>query len=93
MKGESNAGDFSGLTFSDQLVLERVHGLKPLERKQVQPTHLNNSSRDKERLSAEVVEDYWTDPGTFGRLWPATNLDRGRQLVHREQNSAARGDR
>lgn len=69
----------TGLYLYDGAVFERVRGLKPSARGELEITDVNNLYVEKGLLTHEVVRGWWTDAGTFASLQNATNLVDGKE--------------
>ena len=78
-----------GIYFYDQTVFDRIRTLKPSGRKEYEITDVNNSYLAEGKLTAEILDGWWTDAGTFESLWRASNLVREKSLTGLERNFAA----
>ena len=82
-----------GIYFYDQTVFDRIRTLKPSDRKEYEITDVNNSYLADGKLTAEILDGWWTDAGTFESLWRASNLVREKSLTSLESNFTAQGAR
>jgi len=80
-----------GIYFYDQTVFDRIRTLKPSGRKEYEITDVNNSYLAEGKLTAEILDGWWTDAGTFESLWRASNLVREKSLAGLESNVVAQG--
>ena len=64
----------TGIYFYDSTVFERIKGLKPSRRGELEITDVNNSYLREGVLTYSILEGWWTDAGTFESLRSATNL-------------------
>lgn len=62
----------TGLYVYDEEVFEIIRDLKPSARGELEITDVNNVYAKRKRLSAEFVEGFWSDAGTFPSLARAT---------------------
>lgn len=76
----------TGVYFYDSTVFERIKGLKPSRRGELEITDVNNSYLSEGTLTYSVLEGWWTDAGTFESLRSATNLvaETGANKLHLE---------
>ncbi len=76
----------TGIYFYDSSVFERIKRLKPSRRGELEITDVNNSYLGERTLTYSVLEDWWTDAGTFESLRSATNLvaETGANKLHLE---------
>ena len=64
----------TGIYMYDNTVFDRVAGLKPSGRGELEITDVNNSYIADGSLTYSHLEGWWTDAGTFESLMRATNL-------------------
>ena len=69
-KPENPKTDFAvtGIYFYDSTVFEIIRTLKPSGRGELEITDVNNAYIDKGQLGYDVLEDWWSDAGTFESL-------------------------
>jgi glucose-1-phosphate thymidylyltransferase len=82
-----------GIYFYDRTVFDRIRTLKPSGRNEFEITDVNNSYLAEGKLTAEILDGWWTDAGTFESLWRAGNLVREKQLASLERSYVAQGAR
>ncbi len=70
----------TGLYFFDTTVFERIKELKPSIRGELEITDLNNLYLQDEQLTANQIEGWWCDCGTFDSLVRASALLAGHRL-------------
>lgn len=63
-----------GIYLYDANVFEIVRGLKPSDRGELEITDVNNAYIDAGTMTADVLEGWWTDAGTFDSLLRASNM-------------------
>ena len=61
----------TGIYMYDSDVFEIIRGLAPSERGQLEITDVNNVYIERNALSYDILEDWWTDAGTFESLFNA----------------------
>lgn len=64
----------TGIYFYDGKVFEMIRSLKPSERGELEITDVNNMYIERETLTYNLLEGWWTDAGTFDSLRKAANL-------------------
>lgn len=64
----------TGIYFYDATVFDKIGGLKPSWRQELEITDVNNMYLNEGTLTYSVLDGWWTDAGTFGSLRRATNL-------------------
>ena len=64
----------TGFYMYDARVFDRIRGLKPSARGELEITDVNNLYLSDGRLSYSILEGWWTDAGTFDSLLRANNL-------------------
>jgi glucose-1-phosphate thymidylyltransferase len=69
-----------GVYFYDRTVFDRIRTLTPSARGEYEITDVNNSYLKEGLLSHNVIDDWWTDAGTFESLWHASNLVREKRI-------------
>lgn len=77
-----------GIYFYDPTVFDRIRRLKPSGRNEFEITDVNNSYLADGELTADILEGWWTDAGTFSSLWRAGNLVREKHVAELEQKFA-----
>jgi glucose-1-phosphate thymidylyltransferase len=82
-----------GIYFYDCTVFDRIRTLTPSGRNEFEITDVNNSYLAEGNLTAEILDGWWTDAGTFESLWRASNLVREKQLASLEGRYATQGAR
>ncbi|MBZ5502467.1 MAG: NTP transferase domain-containing protein [Acidobacteriia bacterium] len=63
-----------GIYFYDASVFEKIKGLKPSGRGELEITDVNNFYVQEGSLTYEMLDGWWTDAGTFESLLRANNL-------------------
>ncbi len=63
-----------GIYMYDQQVFDIIRPLKVSERGELEITDVNNKYIEQGTMTAEVLEGWWTDAGTFESLYRATKL-------------------
>ena len=63
-----------GVYMYDATVYDIINTLKPSARGELEITDVNNAYLRAGRLSADVIDGWWTDAGTFPSLYRATRL-------------------
>ena len=63
-----------GIYLYDKSVFEKIRRLKPSGRGELEITDVNNFYIDEGKLTYEVLDEWWTDAGTFESLLRANNL-------------------
>jgi glucose-1-phosphate thymidylyltransferase len=63
-----------GVYMYDQQVYEIINTLKPSDRGELEITDVNNAYLRMNKLSADVIDGWWTDAGTFPSLYRASRL-------------------
>lgn len=63
-----------GVYMYDNTVYDIIQTLKPSARGELEITDVNNAFLRAGRLSADVIDGWWTDAGTFPSLYRATRL-------------------
>jgi len=64
----------AGIYFYDAQVFEIIKTLKPSGRGELEITDVNNAYIEKNQLSYEILEGWWTDAGTFESIRSADTL-------------------
>jgi glucose-1-phosphate thymidylyltransferase len=63
-----------GIYMYDSQVFEIIRPLKPSERGELEITDVNNKYIQQGTMTAEVLQGWWTDAGTFESLYRATTM-------------------
>jgi glucose-1-phosphate thymidylyltransferase len=63
-----------GVYMYDNTVYDIIQTLKPSARGELEITDVNNGYLRAGRLTAEIIDGWWTDAGTFPSLYRATRL-------------------
>ena len=63
-----------GIYLYDAQVFEIIHTLKPSGRGELEITDVNNAYIDRNKMTWDELEGWWTDAGTFESLLYASNL-------------------
>jgi glucose-1-phosphate thymidylyltransferase len=73
----------TGIYMYDHQVFEKIKKLEPSERGELEITDVNNMYIERDQLTYDVLEGWWTDAGTFESLLRANNLvaESGANLV------------
>lgn len=64
----------TGIYFYDGTVFDRIRGLRPSRRGELEITDVNNLYIQSGEMTCEILKGWWTDAGTFGSLHRASNL-------------------
>ena len=64
----------TGIYFYDRQVFDVIKTLRPSDRGELEITDVNNYYIDKNEMSYEFLDGWWTDAGTFESLLRANNL-------------------
>lgn len=64
----------TGIYFYDSQVFEMIKTLKPSGRGELEITDVNNMYIEKNQLTYDILDGWWTDAGTFESLHRASNL-------------------
>ena len=64
----------TGIYMYDETVFEKIRGLEPSARGELEITDVNNLYIDDRTLAYSFLDGWWTDAGTFESLQRATNL-------------------
>lgn len=64
----------TGIYMYDSQVFEYIDGLEPSARGELEITDVNNLYIEKDQLTWEKLDGWWTDAGTFESLLRASNL-------------------
>ena len=64
----------TGIYMYDSQVFKIIHGLKPSQRNELEITDVNNTYIQKEQLTFDILDGWWTDAGTFESLYKANCL-------------------
>lgn len=64
----------TGIYFYDDTVFEKIDGLRPSWRGELEITDVNNMYVEEGTLTFSILQGWWTDAGTFESLRRATNL-------------------
>jgi len=64
----------TGIYMYDADVFQIAQALKPSDRGELEITDVNNAYIDRGDLTAEILDGWWTDAGTFESLHRASNL-------------------
>lgn len=75
----------TGIYLYDSRVFELIRTLRPSGRNELEITDVNNAYLREHRLSYEILEDWWTDAGTFDSLQLANEYARNTRLPDRWQ--------
>jgi len=63
-----------GIYLFDQLVFDTIKTLKPSDRGELEITDVNNRYIEKDLMTWDILEGWWTDAGTFESLLRANQL-------------------
>ncbi len=76
-----------GIYLYDSTVFQKIRGLKPSGRGELEITDVNNFYIEEGNLSYEILEGWWTDAGAFESLLRANNLvaETGANKISREE--------
>jgi glucose-1-phosphate thymidylyltransferase len=75
----------------DETVYDIIRSLKPSGRGELEITDVNNAYIDRDAMTWEVLDGWWTDAGTFESLLRASNLvaETGANKMHFEREEVA----
>ncbi|MDX2181380.1 MAG: sugar phosphate nucleotidyltransferase [Bryobacteraceae bacterium] len=75
-KPKQPKSDFAvtGIYLYDESVFEKIHGLSPSARGELEITDVNNMFIAEGSLTFDYLDGWWTDAGTFESLLRASNL-------------------
>jgi len=59
----------TGLYFYDSTVYERIQGLEPSDRGELEITDVNNAYIEEDKMIWEELDGFWSDAGTFHSLY------------------------
>ncbi|MHC4813953.1 MAG: sugar phosphate nucleotidyltransferase [Planctomycetota bacterium] len=63
-----------GIYMYDSKVFDYIRGLKPSDRGELEITDVNNAYINAGEMTADVLQGWWTDAGTFDSLRRASNM-------------------
>ncbi len=78
-----------GIYMYDAEVFNIVRTLKPSERGELEITDVNNAYIERDEMTWDELEGWWTDAGTFESLLRASNLVAGTGANNMEEKNAA----
>ena len=80
-----------GIYMYDESVYEIIRSLKPSGRGELEITDVNNAYIERDAMTWEELEGWWTDAGTFESLLRASNLvaETGANKMHFEPEEVA----
>jgi glucose-1-phosphate thymidylyltransferase len=80
-----------GIYMYDETVYDIIRSLKPSGRGELEITDVNNAYIERNAMTWEELEGWWTDAGTFESLLRASNLvaDTGANKIHFEPEEVA----
>jgi glucose-1-phosphate thymidylyltransferase len=64
----------TGIYFYDRQVFDFIRTLKPSARGELEITDVNNAYIERDQMTWDVLDGWWTDAGTFESLMNAANL-------------------
>lgn len=64
----------TGIYMYDRTVFDIIKTLKPSDRGELEITDVNNSYIERDKMTYEILDGWWTDAGTFESLLSASNL-------------------
>lgn len=76
-----------GIYMFDSTVFDITSKLTPSKRNELEITDVNNSYIEKGTMKYDILEDFWTDAGTFESLLHASNL------VAKKANESKKGNK
>jgi glucose-1-phosphate thymidylyltransferase len=85
-----------GIYMYDSTVFQKIRGLKPSARGELEISDVNNFYIEERSLAYEVLDGWWTDVGTFESLIRANNLvaeSGANKLTHMEIPPRGKGAR
>jgi glucose-1-phosphate thymidylyltransferase len=93
-KPENPKSDFAviGIYFYDATVFDIIKTLEPSQRGELEITDVNNHYINRNEMSWNELDGWWTDAGTFESLLHATNLVAETGANNAEVKSANAGD-
>jgi glucose-1-phosphate thymidylyltransferase len=86
-KPESPASPYAvtGIYFYNSDVFEIIHRLKPSRRGELEITDVNNAYIERDQITYDILDGWWTDAGTFDSLLLANNLVANLYVKSQEQ--------
>lgn len=70
----------TGLYLYDNTVFDKINCLRPSNRGELEITDLNNLYIKEERMDFEIINNFWSDAGTFESLFKASEFIRNKEL-------------
>jgi glucose-1-phosphate thymidylyltransferase len=67
----------TGIYMYDSNVFKIIRSLKPSSRGELEITDVNNAYIEKGTLTYDIIDDWWTDAGTFESIFRANEYARG----------------
>ncbi|MEW6614380.1 MAG: sugar phosphate nucleotidyltransferase [Thermodesulfobacteriota bacterium] len=64
----------TGIYMYDRTVFDIIKTLKPSDRGELEITDVNNTYIERDKMTYEILDGWWTDAGTFESLLNASNL-------------------
>jgi glucose-1-phosphate thymidylyltransferase len=64
----------TGIYMYDSSVFDIIKTLKPSDRGELEITDVNNTYIERDKMTYEILDGWWTDAGTFESLLNASNL-------------------
>ncbi|MBI4620757.1 MAG: NTP transferase domain-containing protein [Desulfobacterales bacterium] len=64
----------TGIYMYDSAVFDIIKTLKPSDRGELEITDVNNTYIERDKMTYEILDGWWTDAGTFESLLSASNL-------------------
>lgn len=69
----------TGIYMYDATVFDIIRGLDPSDRGELEITDVNNIYIERNQMTFEILDGWWTDAGTFESLYRANSLVAGRK--------------
>ena len=82
----------TGIYAYDKIVFEFTRSLKPSARGELEITDVNKAYLARNELGYEIMEDFWSDAGTFESLATASEYMRQASLGHSLREALRNGD-
>ncbi|MFZ5432313.1 MAG: sugar phosphate nucleotidyltransferase [Calditrichota bacterium] len=76
----------TGIYMYDAQVYDIINTLRPSERGELEITDVNNAYIRMNKLTADVIDGWWTDAGTFASLYRASRLVAEKVEPHLKDN-------
>ncbi|MFQ5602369.1 MAG: sugar phosphate nucleotidyltransferase [bacterium] len=78
----------TGVYMYDSEVFDFINSLKPSDRGELEITDVNNRYIERNRMTFEIMDGWWTDAGTFESLYKANSLVAKRKMLLKTERQA-----